>query len=137
MPPTIEEVRSILPPPTDDKVEEVLWGPISPADARAAGAPFASSSILLRPGIDPELRTRVLAEVPLDVIPSGDDTVATFVARLSSSSFLEDSHVQKSGCLKKRVCGSTRHRTRNRDGARGLCRSASRTRMTMETLCQR
>ena len=107
MPPTIEEVRSILPPPTDDtdavEVEEVLWGPISPADARAAGAPFASSSILLRPGIDPELRTRVLAEVPLDVIPSGDDTVATFVARLSSSSFLEDSHVQKSGCLKKRV----------------------------------
>ena len=107
MPPTIEEVRSILPPPTDDtdavQVEEVLWGPISPADARAAGAPFASSSILLRPGIDPELRTRVLAEVPLDVIPSGDDTVATFVARLSSSSFLEDSHVQKSGCLKKRV----------------------------------
>ena len=101
MPPTIEEVRSILPPPTDDtdavEVEEVLWGPISPADARAAGAPFASSSILLRPGIDPELRTRVLAEVPLDVIPSGDDTVASFVARLSSSSFLEDSHVQKSG----------------------------------------
>ena len=77
-------------------MEEVLWGPISPADARAAGAPFASSSILLRPGIDPELRTRVLAEVPLDVIPSGDDTVASFVARLSSSSFLEDSHVQKS-----------------------------------------
>ena len=106
MPPTIEEVRSILPPPTDDtdavEVEEVLWGPISPADARAAGAPFASSSILLRPGIDPELRTRVLAEVPLDVIPSGDDTVASLVARLSSSSFLEDSHVQKSGCLKRR-----------------------------------
>ena len=100
-------MRSILPPPTDDtdevEVGEVLWGPISPADARAAGAPFATSSILLRPGIDPELRARVLAEVPLDVIPSGDDTVASFVARLSSSSFLEDSHVQKSGCLRERV----------------------------------
>ena len=86
MPPTIEEVRSILPPDWHDAritVEEVLWGPISPADARAAGAPFATSSILLRPGIDPELRARVLAEVPLDVIPSGDDTVASLVARLS------------------------------------------------------
>ena len=108
MPPTIEEVRSILPPYWHDHsitVEEVLWGPISPADARAAGAPFASSSILLRPcsSVAPDLRARVLAEVPLDVIPSGDDTVASFVARLSSSSFLEDSHVQKSGCLKKRV----------------------------------
>ena len=34
---------------------------------------------------------------------SGDDTVASCVARLSSSSFLEDSHVQKSGCLRERV----------------------------------
>jgi len=85
-------------------VEEVLWGPISPADARAAGAPFASSSILLRPSsIDPDLRARVLAEVPLDVIPTRDDTVTSLVERLSSSSFLEDSHVQKSGCQKTRV----------------------------------
>ena len=38
-----------------------------------------------------------------DVIPTRDDTVDSLVARLSASSFLEDSHVQMSGCLKRRV----------------------------------
>ena len=40
MPPTLAEVRAIVPPPTDDtdevEVEELLWGPISPAVAREA-----------------------------------------------------------------------------------------------------
>ena len=107
MPPTLAEVRAIVPPPNDDidevEVEELLWGPISPAVAKQAGSEFPASSILLRPGIDPELRARVLAEVPPDVIPTRDDTVDSLVERLSASTFLENSHVQKSGCLKRRV----------------------------------
>jgi hypothetical protein len=107
MPPTLAEVRAIVPPPTDDtdevEVEELLWGPISPAVAWEAGSGFPASSILLKPSIDPELRAQVLAEVPPDVIPTRDDTVDSLVARLSASSFLEDSHVQMSGCLKRRV----------------------------------
>jgi hypothetical protein len=107
MPPTLAEVRAIVPPPTDDtdevEVEELLWGPISPAVAWEAGSGFPASSILLKPSIDPELRAQVLAEVPPDVIPTCDDTVDSLVARLSASSFLEDSHVQMSGCLKRRV----------------------------------
>ena len=107
MPPTLAEVRAIVPPPTDDtdevEVEELLWGPISPAVAWEAGSGFPASSILLKPSIDPELRAQVLAEVPPDVIPTCDDTVDSLVARLSASSFLEDSHVQMSGCLKSRV----------------------------------
>jgi len=107
MPPTLAEVRAIVPPPTDDtdevEVEELLWGPISPAVAWEAGSGYPASSILLKPSIDPELRAQVLAEVPPDVIPTRDDTVDSLVARLSASSFLEDSHVQMSGCLKRRV----------------------------------
>ena len=47
-----------------------------------------------------------------DVIPTRDDTVDSLVARLSASSFLEDSHVQMSGSLKRRA--------RGRGGDRGL-----------------
>ena len=106
VPPTLAEVQAIVPPTADVDyvdVEEVLWGPISPADARDAGSEFPASSLLFEPGIDPELRARVLAEVPQDVIPTRDDTVDSLVERLSSSTFLEDSHVQKGGCLMTRV----------------------------------
>ena len=41
--------------------------------------------------------------MPQDVIPTRDDTVDSLVERLSSSTFLEDSHVQKGGCLMTRV----------------------------------
>ena len=43
----------------------------------SCGSGFPASSILFKPGINPELRARVLAEVPLDVIPRRVDTVAS------------------------------------------------------------
>ena len=58
VPPTLAEVEAIVPPTCIADVDyvdvdEVLWGPISPADARDAGSEFPASSLLFEPGIDP------------------------------------------------------------------------------------
>ena len=83
---------------------KLLWGPISQAQARLAGAHAPTSSVLLRPVVDQDVRSAALMEVPNHAWQRATDTADTLRDRLAASTFFEDSHVFKGGRLgKKRV----------------------------------
>ena len=91
-----------MPPPQDARVfrdSQLLWGPIDQQVSKLAGmwSPQPTASILLRPQIPSAVRDAVLAEVPVDVLPTPTDTVQSLVHRLSESAFLEDIHVLRGG----------------------------------------
>ena len=96
--PTLEEVERVRSLTSAPRVESsLLWGPISKELSAKAGAMCPTSSVLLLPAIPPKVAADALGEVPSDVLPRADDTVQKLVARLSQSTFLEDSHVLKGG----------------------------------------
>ena len=105
--PTLTEAER-MPPPQDARVlrdSQLLWGPIDQQVSKLAGmwSPQPTASILLRPQIPSAVRDAVLAEVPVDVLPTPTDTVQSLVHRLSESAFLEDIHVLKGGRGPRRI----------------------------------
>ena len=106
--PTLSAARddgiSRRPRPGDAPTSTLIWGPISYTDAQAAGAHAPTSSVLLRPVVDPDVRSAALMEVPYHAWQRVHDTAGTLRDRLGASTFFEDSHVFKGGRLgKKRV----------------------------------
>ena len=99
--PTLTEAQKVE-TPRDASVfrnAELLWGPIDQEVSKLAGmwSPRPTASILLRPQIPSAVRDAVLAEVPVDVLPTSTDNVRSLVRRLSDSAFLEDIHVLRGG----------------------------------------
>lgn len=80
-----------------DLVGDLLWGPISEADARVVGAHAPTASVLLRPALDQGIRARALAEIPVAVWSLPEDTASSLRDRIAASNFFEDSHVLKGG----------------------------------------
>ena len=83
--------------PATDMLGELLWGPISEADARVVGAHTPTASVLLRPALDQGIRARALAEIPVAVWSLPEDTASSLRDRIAASNFFEDSHVLKGG----------------------------------------
>ena len=100
-PPTLQEARAVpRPEPVssqDDFSTTLHWGPVPSFASRLAGGRFPTSSLMLVPYIPEPVRIAALNEIPKDVLPCEGDTVRSLVARLSTSSFLEDSHVLRGG----------------------------------------
>ena len=100
-PPTLQEARAVpRPEPVssqDDFSTTLHWGPVPSFASRLAGGRFPTSSLMLVPYIPEPVRIAALNEIPKDVLPCEGDTVRSLVARLSRSSFLEDSHVLRGG----------------------------------------
>ena len=65
--------------------------------------PVPTSTVLLKPCIGEDLRRRALREVPDEVLPRPTDTAASLAARLSASTFFEDSHVLEKGKGPRRI----------------------------------
>jgi hypothetical protein len=77
---------------------ERIWGPVPGAQAAAAGAVAAASSVLLAPQVAPtRLYQRLTALVPDEVLPKVGDTADTLRLRLATSAFLHPSHVLAKG----------------------------------------
>ena len=90
--PTLDEAESVVPPSTLQPFHWV-WGPISHEASTSVGAEFATSSVLIEPLLESEVVDAAVSTVPVSVLPLPGDTQETLVARLSESSFLEDSHL--------------------------------------------
>ena len=106
--PSLADVRhdGIMRRPPDSHLPngKLLWGPISQAQAQLAGAHAPTSSVLMRPVVDPDVRSAALMEVPHHAWQRVHDTADALRGRLGASTFFEDSHVFKGGRLgKKRV----------------------------------
>ena len=99
--PTLSAARddgvSRRPRPGDAPSATLIWGPISYTEAQAAGAHAPTSSVLLRPVVDPDVRSAALMEVPHHAWQRVHDTRDTLRDRLGASTFFEDSHVFKGG----------------------------------------
>ena len=77
---------------------ERIWGPVPEAQAVAAGALAAASSVLIAPQVAPvQLYQRLTALVPDEVLPKASDTAHTLRLRLAASAFLHPSQVSAKG----------------------------------------
>ena len=77
---------------------ERIWGPVPEAQAVAAGALAAASSVLIAPQVAPvQLYQRLTALVPDEVLPKASDTAHTLRLRLATSAFLHPSQVSAKG----------------------------------------
>ena len=77
---------------------ERIWGPVPEAQAVAAGALAAASSVLIAPQVAPvQLYQRLTALVPDEVLPKASDTAHTLRLRLAASAFLHPTQVSAKG----------------------------------------
>ena len=74
----------------------VHWG-MSAVEAIQAGALRTPNSVALVPDVPAELMAAVFAELPSELRPRCDDTVASLTQRLASSTYLDDANVAAGG----------------------------------------
>ena len=74
-----------------------VWGLIPRHVAQAEGALAAVSSLCFTPELRPDVVAAARAEIPEDLLPSGDVKKVELVERLASSDWLDDLHVLRKG----------------------------------------
>ena len=97
--PTIDDVRACTAPGADEAspLRDLLWGPVPQEEAMRCGVHVSAVSLLFRVDVCAELRSRVLALIPAEVLPQAGDTRRSLTLRLATSDWLDDIHFLRKG----------------------------------------